>query len=248
MHRPALASQEAVASLVGALLESGGPPAVVRRVGPVVIDSLNAMVARRPRSHVGQEVAKVRPPPPADGDASGAVAGIRRTRGTLAPAYNVLPDHILRLDLAFGCAPVPKRPRSAHLVVPATARLGVAAAQVAPDNLNRLAACARASPHGLTSLAGAASAKNGEPAVCVPRYVNKPVPRPFPSCPGLSLGVESGDLAGGGGQEAPPRVLTCSAYQRTVTTRYSTANGSKSLVGIVTRAARAPPPCLPPAR
>lgn len=82
--------------LVGALFKAGGPPAILRFVVSVVVDSVEAMRWCRSLSHVSKEVFKAVLPAVADGNSSTAVPSKACVLLVRAPLSHHLPDIELR--------------------------------------------------------------------------------------------------------------------------------------------------------
>lgn len=80
-------------SPIGILLGSGRPPAVAGLVPTAVVDAVDGVVLAGARVHVGEEVPEAAPPF-TDGDATGAVAGVRGVPGVVAAAPHCLPGDV----------------------------------------------------------------------------------------------------------------------------------------------------------
>jgi hypothetical protein len=135
-------SDQPVASRVCGLLLAGGPSAVARTVGAVVVNAVQGVVRRGARTHVAQERGKVGPLW-ADDDATAAVTGPTAGARILASCVHSLPSHVLSGDGSL--IHVSLRQRSAHQ---ATTRLRQTAPQVARHHFPFSSAVATAKPFG----------------------------------------------------------------------------------------------------
>ena len=91
---------DASLSLIGSLLFSGSPAAILRRVIPVVVDAVKRQMFCWPSAHVCQEVFEGMP---ATADANAAASVILETFhvGIAAPCMHRLPDAVFRCCFAM---------------------------------------------------------------------------------------------------------------------------------------------------
>jgi hypothetical protein len=96
-HRAPLMREADVVAPVPLLVTLGSPPAIIRAVGTIIIDAVNAVLGRRTWSHVSVELLKRRPLR-THSDASSAVPVVVRPLRIRAPLPHRHPDDV------FGCA------------------------------------------------------------------------------------------------------------------------------------------------
>lgn len=108
-HRSTLERQDLVHASVPKLRRHQGPVAIVRRVGTVVVSSIDGVLWGWPRTHVGQEVFERVHPLVADRNAATSVVCIRGIARIQAALAKLLPASV------FGSArPAVKRQCSRH--------------------------------------------------------------------------------------------------------------------------------------
>lgn len=94
-HRLALECDSLRASSILSLLHHCGPPAILRRVITIVVDSVKRVAPRRTRSHIGQESRKRLAPARTDGDATATVPCVEVSGLVFAPPNHAFPHAIL---------------------------------------------------------------------------------------------------------------------------------------------------------
>ena len=89
-------SQEATVSAIPALLRPCSPDAVVRGISKVIVFSINLMIRRWTRPHVGIEFLKTIEPPVTYGDSPSSVIPVGGKIGPRAAGNHIPPDSIFR--------------------------------------------------------------------------------------------------------------------------------------------------------
>lgn len=122
-----------------------GPTTVARSVRSIVIDSVNRMATRRPRSHVGKEVLKRSHPALGNRDAAAAVIVVLRGVRIQAPVFHRAPGFV------FGRvrASVPAMRRTGSFAVQAAAGLAISLAEIRRRGDRHAAAVASAYPFSI---------------------------------------------------------------------------------------------------
>ena len=93
-HHLAVNFDKPVVTLISSLLNSGGPSAVLWRIGAIVINSVQG-ATREPRSHVSQECLEAIFPTGADGNSTATVSGIAAMVRIQAPLPHPTPRFVL---------------------------------------------------------------------------------------------------------------------------------------------------------
>lgn len=91
----ALKRQPADASRVASLRKAGGPPAIIRRVGTVVVDAVERVLWGRTIAHVREEVLEAVQPAVAHADAAPAIIGEGPIPRVYASLFSVRPTVVL---------------------------------------------------------------------------------------------------------------------------------------------------------
>ncbi len=135
-------------ALIVVLLFVGSPSAVLEVVGTVVVDSVQAVKARRPAPHVGKEVL-VAKPPLTDGDSPSSIRVELGVLGIAASSLHLCPGAVLRCFFAVGSFPMSAAgfaPLDTLLSAQTPARAGPSAAKAVPTHYPLVPAIAFAEP------------------------------------------------------------------------------------------------------
>lgn len=95
-HIPAPYVDEDCFPLIVHLFDWQSPPAVLWRIGAIVIDAFNGVLGGRARPHVLVEIRKTGAPPVAHLNTSGPVLGIAAVVRVVATVLHTVPDVIFR--------------------------------------------------------------------------------------------------------------------------------------------------------
>jgi hypothetical protein len=87
-------TRRATVSLVLVLLASRGPSTVLRAVGSIAVNAVEAVLRRRLPSHVGKEVLEREPPAIGNDYASSSVLGVRDSLRVVAPLLHRKPRRV----------------------------------------------------------------------------------------------------------------------------------------------------------
>lgn len=160
-----------VSAPIPALLASSCPDAVTRRVGAIVVNTLNLVTRRRARSHVCQETIKVALPLGTHSDSTATIPSIVIYAGIRTAPLHVLPDTVLRCAALSMC--LVTKPNCCSLQAAAT--LGMAAAEFLTFDSESCSALAPAQEER-AAVGRAVVPQDGQAAKRLPRDVDERAP------------------------------------------------------------------------
>ncbi len=143
--RNALVSNKAIPARVAVLLCDGSPSTVIRRIRAIVVNAVNGMFGRRPRTNVGIEVLEGAEPTVTHDNAATAIVGITGMSNVVTSLFDAVPGVALWSASHAVC--------SVHggLGIPlqASAALGMSTFHASALNNNMFATVAEAIPPGV---------------------------------------------------------------------------------------------------
>ncbi len=134
-HGFAIVGQQAIRPHITGLFQPRRPHAVFRGIRAVVVNTLDARLRKRFRSHVGQKVDKGLPPAITDRDAAGSMTPVAVGLRVIASGFHARPSPVFRRAV-----------QASGQVTSAAARPGVAATKHCPADISVPAALATAVP------------------------------------------------------------------------------------------------------
>lgn len=108
-HRASCCLNEDVSPAIVSLLSLRCPPAIPRFVVAIVVDAIERVRRRWPRSHISQESREVITPRFADRDPAPTVQGVFRIAPRITAALGVAPAFVFRRMAAIAAGPVRQR-------------------------------------------------------------------------------------------------------------------------------------------
>lgn len=157
-------------SIVG-LLACGRPPAILRRVGAVVVNALNAVFDRWTRPHVAHELIEVVSPLVADGNSACAIPWIRTIGLQVTPPFHSEPN------TEQGCArhAVCRRAHAVSTIPKTAAAFNSSASQPLRRLQAQIAALAATQPQKFIAVAAIGiGTNNGKASKNVRREIHAP--------------------------------------------------------------------------